>query len=131
MTYTYTIDEIKTMYSDGKFTRGYHNESLRRLPDDYVFSENLTIKENRDRIRQHNQEVDQTIRDWQKDQNELTLYMRSLVRDAMVEYYSMNEQQAEIVEEHCWSEYHHCVSDYLCEADIAGELIEEVLEASK
>lgn len=131
MTYTYTIDEIKTMYSNGVFTFGYNESYKRKLPDDYVISEDLTIKENRERIKQHNKKVDQFYREQKTKQAELTDRMRYFVREAIVVYYGMNKQQASIVEEYCWSNFHHYVREYLDHADWLSELTQQVLEASK
>lgn len=126
----YTIEEIRTLYCNGTFT--YDKGKIdKKLPDNHVFSEDLTIRENREMVQKHNQMVKQAVDDWNKNQQELTAKMRSYVREAMVRFSNLSVKQAEIVEQYCWSEYHHCIGDYLMKADIMADLIEEVLEVKE
>ena len=132
MTYTYTIDEIKTMYLNGSFTHPFTvDNTIRKLPDDYVISDDLTIKENRERVQNHNKMVEKHRRDHIIKQDELFQNMRNLVREAVTIYYGMNEKQALIVEDYCWSGWHHYITDYLDHVDWLADLTQQVLEASK
>ena len=60
------ITVIREDYENGLYNGPSIKMIPKRVPDDFVFDENLTIKENREKIASHNAEVEEKSKEYRR-----------------------------------------------------------------
>ena len=122
-----TLDEIRHNWDNGHYV--CHMDIPNKLPETYIFDENLTIKENRERIWQHNQKVVEMKREKQNKNAELSRQLTIDVVDYIVENYELNRGQAAIVESYVYTEKHSFMCDYFSNIDSVAAMAEAIITA--
>ncbi len=126
------INEIRAKYNNGDYT--YKVDIPKKLPADYVFDEELSVKRNRELVQEHNDNADLMRKDKNRIQRELDRRFTYDVVVYIMENYGLTESQAKTVEDFVYQEHHSFMSDYFSYidtfADFASNLVspEEVEE---
>lgn len=122
------INEIRAAYENGQYT--YKDPAIqdkRRLPADYVFDENLSVKRNREMVIEHNDQVEHFKRVKQAKQAELDRKLTEDVVAYIVDAYGLTEAQARIVEMFVYREKHSFMCDYFSYIDTFAEFADDVI----
>lgn len=119
------INEIRKKYDNGGYT--YNADIPKKVRDDYIFDEELSIKRNRELIKEHNQKVDELIAEAQKQQNLLHWQLTEDVINYIAENYYLNEVQARKVERFVYQEHHSFMCDYFSYIDTFAEFAETLI----
>jgi Skp family chaperone for outer membrane proteins len=100
----------------------------KKLPDNHVFDEDLTIKENRRRVAEHNAKVDELREAYQEEHAKREKQLHKDVVDYIVDCYYMSEEQAVLIENYVYDKYHSCMYDYFVEVDDLADFVKSVIE---
>jgi hypothetical protein len=121
------LTDIYTKYQRGDYT--YKLEIPKKVWDDHVFDENLSVKSNRERAKAHNEEVDRR----RKYRSEMQAVLDKQLTDDVVEYitdnYDLTEAQARKVEHFVYEEYHSCMYDYFSNIPTYADFAQDVVNA--
>ena len=127
------IFDIRDNYNSGKYSVGYNypgefpEEAMKKLPSDYVFDEDLSVKRNREMIVEHNDKVEQLKARKRALQMELDRKRAEDVVKYIVEYYDLTEVQARIVEMWVYGEKHSFMCDYFNSIDTFAEFADAIV----
>ncbi len=113
------IDEIRSKYNAGDYT--YKLGIPKKLPVDYIFDEELSVKRNRELVQEHNAKADLMQKDKRRIQIELDRQLRSDVAKYIMDNYGLTAKQAYQVEGFTYQEQHSCMSDYFSYIDTFAE----------
>lgn len=84
------LTEIREKYNKGDYT--YRKSDIpKKVPVDYVFDENLSVKRNRELVIEHNKRIDEMYAEAQKKQNMLHWQLTDDVINYIIENYNLNE----------------------------------------
>ena len=119
------INEIRKKYNNGDYT--YNVGIPEKVQDDYIFDEELSIKRNKELIKEHNQKVDELRAEAYKQQNLLYWQLTEDIVSYIVENYYLNEVQARKVECFFYQEYHSFMCDYFSKIDTFAEFAETLI----
>lgn len=131
------INTIRDNYNTGKYSVGYNypgeakEADLKKLPQDYIFDENLSVKRNREMVIEHNDRVE-TLRARKKSlQADLDRRLTEDVVDYITENYNLSRAQARIVEMLVYQEKHAFMCEYFSYVDTFAEFAETVIEVKE
>lgn len=122
------IIEIRERYNDGCYR--YDINIPKKVIDGYVFDENLSVKRNREMVKEYNQKIDDMRNEKMDRQAELSNRLKEDVVDYIVDTYDINRAQAYFVEDFCYVEKHSYMGDYFSHIDEVAEMVENVLKAN-
>lgn len=124
---TDTMIKIQSAYNNGKYTFG--EQMPKKLPNDAVIDENMTVKANREAIDEHNKNLDQMIKDWRQRKDAVEKQLHKDVIEHLVSHFGFNRTQAAKIEYWVWDEYHSCMSDYFSSVDQYATLILDIINS--
>ena len=119
------ITEIRDKYKNKGYS--YEVKIPKRLAEDYIFDENLTVKRNREMVAEHNQKVNNIREEAKRKQNELYQQLTEDVVTYIYINYNLSVPQARKVESYVYDQYHSCMYDYFEHIDIIAEFTEQVV----
>ena len=122
------IIEIRERYNDGCYR--YDINIPKKVIEGYAFDENLSIKRNREMVKEYNQKIDDMRNEKMDRQAELNNLLKEHVVDYIVDTYDINRAQAYFIEDFCYVEKHSYMGDYFSHIDEVAEMVENVLKAS-
>ena len=120
-----SIEDIRKDYNAGL----YRDNTILpgKLREDFVFDEDLSVKENRRLVAEHNETVARMTREKMMKNTELDRKLHADVVAYIVDVYNMTEAQANIVENYVYTEKHSFMGDYFSAIDDVAEMVERVL----
>ena len=119
------ISEIRGKYNAGDY---YYRVAIpKKVPLDYVFDEELSVKRNRELVAEHNENIDQLHKEKAEHQRELDQKLTNDVVEYIMAYYDLDERQAKILENFVYQEYHSCMCDYFSNIDTLADLAFQLL----
>lgn len=125
-----TIEKIRSIYEKGGYSATYPTRE--KVPDNYVFDENMSVKWNREAVQRWNEDVKEAKNRYYSLTNE---YLKELFEDIAQylcnNYSKINHAQGLFLTEHCYEEYHSCMSDFFYNIDYVAEFYETMLDLSK
>ena len=120
------ISEIRAKYDEGGYTCKMNIP--KKVWDDHIFDEELSVRRNRELAKEHNDNVDAMQRDKNKMQAVLDKQLTDDVVEYIMAYYNLTEKQARTVQNFVYQEHHAFMSDYFgyidTYADFAFMLVE-------
>lgn len=119
------INEIRAKYNNGEYT--YKADIPNKLPIDHVFDEELSVKRNRELVKEHNEKILQMRLDKNKKQRDLDKCFTYEVVTYIMENYGLTESQAKTVENFVYREYHSFMSDYFSYIDTFAEFASDLV----
>lgn len=121
------IQDIRKKYNNGDYSC---NMSVpQSVKENHVFDENLSVKQNREMVREHNEMVIAKRRERDEKNNELHLRMRNDVIQYIVHTYGLSREQASIIESYVYTEKHAFMCDYFSYIDDIAEIVEQVIRS--
>lgn len=125
------IEEIRKRYSEGFYKYKSNTSIPKKVSDSHIFDENLTIKENRQMILDHNNRVRELHEEAARIQAKLDKQLHEDVINYIVETYAISLAQAQILESYVYYQYHSCMYDYFGYIDSIGEVVYDILHADE
>lgn len=106
-----TIENVWEDYRNDKYT--YTSVvAPPKLPENYVFDENRTVKENRQMVEENNELRKRIIHENIVGQNNLIKKLREEIVEILMNEYKFNKKQAEFIESRCYERNHAFFNDY-------------------
>lgn len=127
------IDDIRENYDTGRYSVGYNypgefpEEAMKKLPIDYVFDEDLSVKRNREMVIEHNDKVEHLRARKRSLQADLDRKLTEDVVKYIEENYDLTLAQARIVEMWVYREKHSFMCDYFSYIDTFAEFADDVI----
>ena len=122
-----SIEEIRRAYNNKEYQ--YDVKIPAPLAPSHVFDENLTIKENKRLIEEHNASIEAMKKEKVAKNAELSRKLTQDVIDYLVGEYGFTEAQAQKVQNYVYIEKHAFMGDYFSAIDDIAGFVSEVLEA--
>lgn len=122
------IEAIKNRFDNGFYT--YINTDTNgrvKLPKDYVFDEELSVKRNRELRDEYNLKVDKLRQEMREKQEALNKQLADDVVQYIKENYELDDKQASMVERWVWVEYHHSMTAYFSNIDCVAEFAQQLV----
>ena len=119
------INEIRNKYNAGDYT--YKVTIPAKVSIDHVFDEELSVKRNRELAAEHNYNIDIMQKDKRMKQRDLDKQLTKDVVDYITENYSLNREQARIVESFIFEEKHACMYDYFEAIDTFASFADDLV----
>jgi hypothetical protein len=121
------INEIRKLYEEGHYKYKLPEEvTLKTLPLDYIFDEDLTVKRNREMVIHHNSLAEDQKRKKQAGQADLDRQLTNDVVEYIKENYDLTETQARLVEMFVYREHHSYMCDYFSYIDTFAEFADDI-----
>jgi hypothetical protein len=119
------ISEIRKKWDNGDYT--YKTDIPKKVSEDHIFDEELSVRRNRELAKEHNQKVVELRAELQKQQNLLYQQLTDDIIKYIQENYNLNEMQARKVERFVYQEYHSYMGDYFCYIDTFAEFASDLI----
>ena len=119
------ICEIREKYDNGGYI--YKVDIPNKVCDDYIFDEELSVKRNRELVKEHNENVDRLRQYAQRIQGELHKQLTYDVIKYIMDNYDLNETQASKVESFVYQEHHSFMCDYFSYIDTFAEFAQNII----
>lgn len=119
------IDEIRNKYNAGEYT--YRVVIPKKVKPDHIFDEELSVRRNRELVKEHNDSIDQLWRDKNKKQSELDDCFTKDIVEYIMAYYDLDERQARIVENFVYQHHHSSMCDYFGYIDTYADFAFQLL----
>ena len=119
------ITEIRQKYDSGYYT--YKADIPKKVWDDHVFDEELSVKRNREMAIERNKKVDELQAEAKKKQNLLHWQLTEDVIGYITENYYLNEVQARKVERFVYQEHHSFMCDYFSYIDTYASFASDLI----
>lgn len=123
------IEEIRNKYNNGDYT--YKVELPEKVNESHIFDENLSVKQNREMVIEHNANVSKIRQDYIRKNTELFTEMRTDVIKYIMCEYGFAENVSKTIESHVYIEEHSCMSDYFSSIDTYCEFVEDIIMCIK
>lgn len=120
------IVNIRSKFNNGDYT--VKIDIPNKVPGNYVFDEDLSVKRNREMVLEHNHKVDEMRKQKSDQQTELSNQFTHDVIQHILNSYDVSEAQARIIEAFVYDERHSSMTDYFNYIDTLCSMIEEVLK---
>lgn len=121
------ISDIREFYDKGAYRAKDIEGPDKKLPENYVFDEELSVKRNREMVVEHNQKVAEIRELKRQQQNELDKKLAEDVVKYIVEYYNLTHAQAVVVERWVYREHHSFMCDYFSYIDTFAEFADDLV----
>ena len=123
------ISDIRELYEKGHYTyKDTENAgAIHKLPEDYVFDEELSVKRNREMVIEHNHKVDEIRTRRRQKQGELDKELKEDVITYIKENYDLTDQQARTVESWVYREHHAFMCDYFSYIDTFADFADDLI----
>lgn len=122
------INEIREKWNNGGYT--YKADIPKKVSEDHVFDEELSVKRNRELVIEHNQRVDELRAEAQRQQNLLHWQLTDDVINYIITNYELNPVQARKVERFVYQEHHSFMCDYFSYIDTYAGFASELMEGA-
>lgn len=119
----------ETLYIEKHFNT-YHSIRRDKKPEDYIWDEDITVRQNKERTIEYNKEIDAEIDRCMKAYSEANKALREAIIDYIVNDCNIkcSRAQAEIIWNYCETQHEDDPHNYI---DDVIELFEKLMEADK
>lgn len=119
------ISEIRDKYNNGGYS--YKVEIPKKVSENHVFDEELSVKRNRELVKEHNDNVDRLHKQANKIQGELNVQLSADIDEYIRDTYGLGEAQAKAVEDFVYNKYHSFMHDYFYYIDEYAEFVSNII----
>ena len=120
------INMIREKWNNGDYN--VPSEAIpAKLPEGYIFDENLSVKRNREMVEEHNRNVSNMKQQRFARQAELERQLSEDVVTYITETYNVTLEQAKLIEAHVYREKHAYIHDYFYYIDEFADFAEDLL----
>lgn len=123
------LNKIREMWDSGGYT--YKVNIPKKVCDDYIFDEELSVRRNRELVKEHNDNVARLRKDANRIQGELDKRFTYDIVKYIMDNYCLNEAQARKVESFVYQEHHSYMGDYFIYIDTFAEFAESLLNCEE
>ena len=123
------ISKIHKDYIDGKYK--YDMDIPKKVSENYVFDENLSVKRNKEMVKEHNAKIDEMRCHKCKESAKLDRQFHDDVAAYIMGSCNMNKKQAEIIEIYVYAQKHTHMPDYFSAIDDVADMVEKVINAGR
>lgn len=102
-----------------------------KVIDNYIFDEELSVKRNREMVKEWNDKVANLQMEKRRKNNELSKKLTEDVIAYLMGEYDFSHRQAELVERYVYNEKHSFMCDYFSAIDDIAEMVAEVLRVDR
>lgn len=121
------IGDIQKNYETGAYRAAKPEGPDKKLPDNYVFDEELSVRKNREMVAEHNKKVDELRNAHMRQQALLDKKLTDDVVDYIMDTYELSKYQAHLVERFVYREKHSFMHDYFAYIDTFAEFADELI----
>ena len=122
----FTIEEIKSRWEHGVYSCK-DKPTRTKLPETYIFDDNLTVKENRRMVIENNNALEQEKKNIRKKQMEL----HNMFYDDIINYLrygcGFTLKVSERIYNKVYSEHHSFMNDFFMYLDDTADFVREIL----
>lgn len=113
-----------------KYFNTYHSIRRNKKPDNYIWDEDKTIRQNKELTAQYNAEIDAEIKKCQDAYNSMLALLNKHIYEYIIDNCNVkcSEKQAEIIWNYCETQHEDEPHNYV---DDVIELFEKLMEADK
>lgn len=122
------IREIQKLYTQGCYT--VKMEIPKKLPNDHIFDENLTVKRNKELIIEHNERVDKLREERRSKQTKLNQKLTNNIVEYIMQNFELTREQAKHVESFVYNHYHDSMYEYFNSIDYFAEFAETLITST-
>jgi uncharacterized protein YbcC (UPF0753/DUF2309 family) len=119
------LSTIRKKYEQKEYTSNIKVE--RKLPEGYIFDEELSVRKNREMVEQHNATVEANRKASYALQGQLDRKLHHDVATYITESYDIDYDTAVKVERFCYEQKHDCMYSYFEFIDTISDFVEEIL----
>lgn len=123
------ITDIRDRYNNGYYDAVQNEEYKDKLPDNYVINEDKSVKWNREKVAEHNRMVDFKKKEYKDEKIKKDRQFTEDILQYIREEYRLNGEQAILIEQEVYSDYHSCMSDYFIKIDEVAGFVQSVMKA--
>lgn len=120
------IEEIKNDYEAGLYTVSY-TSIPKKLPENYIFDEDLTVKQNKAKVIEYNKTIDLKKKEFYKLKAETNKKFTNDIIDYITNEYNFSVNQSSLIEAHVYEKEHAFMDDYFFEIDNTCMWLKEFL----
>ena len=121
--------DVRCMVRDGEFDNNMKYPSGRILPDNYIFNEDLSVKENRRMVKENNKKVLEARKEFDEQENMIRSRFEFSLLEAIEKEANISSAKAVIIFNMAYSEGHS--GGYNDIVSIAEKLVNLINELSK
>ena len=121
------ISEIRENWYNGVYT--YKANIPGSVREGHIFDEELSVRRNRELVKEHNDNVVLLRKNAARIQNELYKRFEYDIVKYIMDNYTLTEAQARKVERFVYQEYHSSMGDYFSNIDIYAEFADSLVHA--
>jgi hypothetical protein len=121
------ISEIRKKWDNGGYT--YKSVIPKKVSEDHVFDEDLSVKKNRELAKEHNDNVARLQEYSSRIQGELYKQLTYDIVKYIMDNYDLTEAQARKVESFVYQEHHSYMGDYFYYIDTFAEFAAGLVES--
>ena len=123
------IEVIREKYNNREYS---HNiEYGKKLPENYVFDEELSVRRNREMVEEHNARVEAEKKEAYAKQAELEKKLTHDVCRYITENYDISYELAVKIQQFCYTEKHHDMYEYFDYIDTIAEFVYDIIYTMK
>ena len=119
------ITEIREKWNIGGYT--YKDTIPKKVKPDYIFDEELSVKRNRELVKEHNDNIDRLYKESARIQSELYKQLTDDVVKYIIDNYNLTEAQARKVENFVYLEHHSYMCDYFSYIDTFANFASDLI----
>lgn len=123
------IKEIRQDYDKGCYTG--RTTVPEKLGENYIFDENLSVKQNRKLVQEHNLRIERLEKASKERSVKLSKKFQSDILHYIMHEYHLNKSQAELVETYVYSEGHGFGHEYFTHIDDIAAFAEVISRLCK
>jgi hypothetical protein len=123
-----SLEEIQEAYNNGEYKTKLPYPSGKKLkPTDFI-DKSKSVTWNEEEIEKINKELDDAYKVYNADNNKLSNKLSTDVVAALMNEYNLNEEQAKLVEERVYRDYHSSIGEYFLYLDEFGEFAKKLIQ---
>lgn len=123
-----SVQDVYNNYQNNAYRNTDDYPKGRSLPDTHVFNEELSVKANRELVKEHNLNLQATRDAYRAKSGELEIKLRADAVAALMCEYDLTQNQAELVDSFAFQEKHSSTSDYIQSLYEYGDLAQSLLK---
>lgn len=121
------IETIRADYEAGRYTYTDNVPRMSKVAENHIFDENLSVKQNREMVAEHNRKVVEQSKHRMHEQAILDAQLTQDVVDYLVGAYYFSQDVAKKVQEYAYTERHSSMYDYFNYLDEIAYLVSDCM----
>ena len=129
MTFEAIVDTIRNPHFFPNYPKG---DSVKFLPEDFIFDENQSVKWNRQKVQEHNKLAETIKKDYWNKMGDIDAWFNQQVRESIQNDIHVSEKVADIIFNQAWEDGHaNGYHEVVLYAQRYCEFVQQILNAMK